>query len=135
MILSDDCNSNLAKPYTNYNNNKTVGGKPLRNVRKSKSSKDVLSDINSPKVRWKQNATIKEAVSESGESKKLEIKVKEDKEKEEEEERVRTPEQVRSNNNKIPSTEKILTCTYIIKSGFFGLVRFGKTRRRRLSGF
>lgn len=63
-----------------------------------------MSDISSPKVRWKQNATIKEAVSEAGEAKKVEVKVKkEDREKngekeavvEEEEERVETPEQVR----------------------------------------
>ena len=72
-----------------------------------------MSDISSPKVRWKQNATIKEAVTESAnenanknardnatsESKKLQIKVKEEKQQLEEEggqkEKVRTPEQVR----------------------------------------
>jgi Fe2+ transport system protein B len=72
-----------------------------------------LSDISSPKVRWKQNATIKEAVTENAlenanknarESKKLEIKVKEEKQQLEEEggqkEKVRTPEQVRKSYNK-----------------------------------
>lgn len=55
-----------------------------------------MADISSSKVRWKQNAsTIKEAVSEAGESKKLEIvQLK----KEDKEEKVKTPEQAVSNS-------------------------------------
>lgn len=45
--------------------------------------------------RWKQNATIKEAVSEGSESQKLEIKVKKERDKEKEDEDEETSEQVR----------------------------------------
>ena len=79
---------------SNYSNKKS-----FRSVRKSKSSKDVLSEISSPKFRWKQTATIKEAAGETAEARKVEVKIKkEDKEKNgeavEELERVATPDQV-----------------------------------------
>ena len=81
---------------SNYSNKKS-----FRSVRKSKSSKDVLSEISSPKFRWKQNATIKEAAGEVPDAKKVEVKLKkEDREKNgeatEELERVATPDQVRA---------------------------------------
>ena len=116
-------------------------------MRKSKSSKDVLSDISSPKVRWKQNATIKEAVTENAttnalenankngrdnapESKKLQIKVTEEKQQLEEEggqkEKVRTPEQVRKFNQAcvVLSNKKKFALYWMAKSNLFVLKYF-----------
>ena len=101
LKIPDDCDSNLVTSgsrsfSSNYSNKKS-----FRSVRKSKSSKDVLSEISSPKFRWKQNATIKEAAGEVPDAKKVEVKLKkEDREKNgeatEELERVATPDQVRA---------------------------------------
>ena len=122
---------------SNYSNKKS-----FRSVRKSKSSKDVLSEISSPKFRWKQNATIKEAAGEAAEARKVEVKLKkEDKEKNgevvEELERVATPDQVRSRF--FPAWVEILDAIILVSEevivALHSLLRSASCYQRRRSLF